>query len=165
MPSTSRAFVKASILYLIVGAALGALLFANRWFPLEPRIATLKVSHVQFLVVGWLTQFIIGVAWWLFPPLAIGLRDDSPLPARRGQTQRGSEVLFWTALACLNAGILLRALFEPLQSWTKISFFSVLAGVSGLFLLAATVLFVVNLWGRVRELGKAKPGKGTEGRE
>ena len=161
MPITSRASVKASIIYLALGAVLGVILLINRWIPLGPAVSALRASHLQFLVVGWLTQFIIGVAWWLFPPLAIGLRDDSSQPVRRGQTQRGSEALFWAALACLNAGILLRALFDPLHSWTKISFFSVLAGVSGLFLLAAAVLFAVNLWGRVRELGKAKAGRGT----
>jgi hypothetical protein len=161
MPITSRASVKASIIYLALGAVLGVILLINRWIPLGSAVSALRASHIQFLVVGWLTQFIIGVAWWLFPPLAIGLRDDSPLPVRRGQSQRGSEALFWMALAFLNTGILLRALFEPLHSWTKISFFSILAGVSGLFLLAAAVLFVANLWSRVRELGKAKVSQGT----
>ena len=161
MPLTSRASVKASIIYLALGALLGAILLVNRWIPLGSAVAALRASHVQFLVVGWLTQFIIGVAWWLFPPLAIGLRDNAPLPVRRGQSQRGSETLFWTALACLNAGVLLRALFDPLHSWTNISLFSVLAGMSGLFLLAAAVLFAVNLWGRVRELGKAKASRST----
>ena len=154
MPLTSRVSVKASIVYLALGALLGTILLIDRWLPLGTGVYALLPSHVQFLVVGWLTQFIIGVAWWLFPPLAIGLREDAPLPVRRGQAQRGSEPLFWAALACLNAGILLRALFQPLHTWTQIGLFSVLAGLSGLFLLVAAVLFVVNLWSRVRELGK-----------
>ena len=156
MPLTSRITVKASILYLVLGAVLGAVLLINRWLPLGPAIEALRASHVQFLVVGWLTQFIIGVAWWLFPPLAVGLRADAPLPLRRGQSQRGSEALFWVALACLNAGILLRALFEPLRHWTNLDFFGTLADLSGVVLLAAAALFVINLWGRVRELGKAR---------
>ena len=156
MPLTSRVTVKASIVYLALGAMLGALLLIHRWLPLGPAIEALRASHVQFLVAGWLTQFIIGVAWWLFPPLAIGLRADAPLPVRRGQSQRGSETLFWIALACLNAGILLRALFEPLYHWTKLDLFGILADLSGIVLLAAAALFVVNLWSRVRELGKAR---------
>ena len=158
MPLTSRASVKVSIVYLVLGAVLGAVLFVHRWFPLGPAVVALRASHIQFLVVGWLTQFIIGVAWWLFPPLAIGLRDGASLPVRRGQRQRGSESLFWMALACLNAGILLRALSEPLHDWTKLDLFSALAGMSGFLLLAAAILFVVNLWGRVRELGRVKAG-------
>ena len=159
MPLTSRVSVKASIIYLALGAVLGVVLLVNRWIPMGEVVSVLRSSHIQFLVVGWLTQLIIGVAWWLFPPLAIGLRGDSPLPVRRGQAQRGSEVLFWTALIFLNAGILLRALFEPLYGWTRIPVFSVLAGVSGLFLLVAAILFVLNLWGRVRQLGRAKASR------
>lgn len=156
MPLTSRTFVRASILYLCLGAALGALLLVNRWVPLEPRIAALKTSHVQMLVIGWLTQLIVGVAWWLFPPLAIGLRPDAPRPVRRGQRQRGSEALFWVTFSCLNAGVLLWALFEPLYSWTQIGFFGFLVGISGILLAAAAITFVLNMWGRVRELGRRK---------
>ena len=85
MPITSRAFVKASILYLGLGAILGALMLINRSIPLGSWVAYVRVSHVQILVVGWLTQLIMGVAWWLFPPLKIGLRPDSILPDRRGR--------------------------------------------------------------------------------
>jgi hypothetical protein len=155
MPSTSRAFVKASVLYLVIGAILGALLFVSRWVPMDPRIAAFKVSHVQFLVVGWLTQLILGVAWWLFPPLPIGLRPDEPRPARRGQAQRGREPLFWATFVLLNAGILLRALFEPIYALTQAQVYGLLTAVSGLCLLAAAVAFVVNMWGRVRELGRS----------
>ena len=156
MPTTSRAFVKASLIYLGLGALLGALLLVNRWVFLGTAIGSLRVSHVQFLVVGWLTQLIIGVAWWLFPPLTIGLRPGSPKPARRGQAQRGSEPLIWATFLALNAGILLRSVFAPLYSWTEIGLFNALAGISGLFLLTAAITFVVNLWGRVRALGKPR---------
>jgi hypothetical protein len=154
MPKPSRAFVKASILYLCLGAVLGALLLINRWIPLGSMIATLRVSHIQMLVVGWMTQLIIGVAWWLFPPLASGLRPGASRPLRSGQALRGSEPLFWTTFVCLNVGVLLRALFEPLYSWSQIGVFNFLAAISGLFLLVAAVAFVVNIWNRVRELGR-----------
>jgi hypothetical protein len=154
MPTTSRIYVKASILYLAVGAVLGALLLINRWTPLGIWVLSLKVSHVQFLVVGWLTQLILGVAWWLFPPLKIGLRPDEPRPVRRGQAQRGSKALFWATFASLNLGILLRGVFEPVYVWTRVGAFQAFAGVSGLFLLAGAVTFVLNMWARVRALGK-----------
>jgi hypothetical protein len=133
---------------------LGALLLINRWVPLGMWIATLKPSHVQLLVVGWLTQLILGVAWWLFPPLPAGWRDPGPRPVRRGQRQRGSEPLFWATIACLNIGVLLRAVFEPLYSWTRVEFYGFLTGISGLFLVVAAVAFVLNMWERVRELGR-----------
>ena len=155
MPTTSRVFVKVSIVYLVLGAVLGALLMVNRWLPLDPRLFALKGSHVELLIVGWLTQLILGVAWWLFPPLALRPRSDGTMPARRGQAQRGSEPLFWVTFLCLNTGVLLRVVFEPLQVWTQVDF-SFLTGISGLFLLVAAIAFVVNMWGRVRELGRRR---------
>lgn len=156
MPTTSRAFVRASIIYLTLGSMLGALFLVNRWIPLGAAIAALRISHIEFLVVGWLTQLIMGVAWWLFPTLAVGRRPGDPKPVRRGQAQRGSEPIFWMTFVSLNLGVLLRAFFGPLYSWTKIDAFSALAGVSGLFLLAAAIGFLLNTWGRVRELGRRK---------
>ena len=156
MPATSRAFVKVSIASLILGAILGALLLVNRWLPLDPRLVALKGSHVQLLMVGWLTQLILGVAWWLFPPLALRPRSDGTRQLRRGQAQRGNEPLFWTTFICLNAGVLLRVVFEPLQAWKRLDFFGFLVGISGLFLAVAAIAFVANMWGRVRELGRRK---------
>jgi hypothetical protein len=154
MPATSRAFAKASFAYLVVGSILGALLLFNRWLFLGATVGNLRVSHVQFLVVGWLTQLIMGVAWWLFPPLPLGLRGDGPVPPRRGQAQRGHEPLFWITFANLNTGILLRALFSPLHSWHPMPIFETLSNLADLFLLVAAIAFVINIWKRVRELGR-----------
>lgn len=154
MPLTSRVLIKASILYLGIGAVLGALLLVNRWLPLNPKIVLLKASHVQVLLAGWLTQLIMGVAWWLFPPLP--RHSDAERPVRRGQIQRGSEALFWATVVCLNAGVLFRAIFDPLYNWTQVRAYQVLSGLSGLLLLAAAVFFVANMWGRTRELGHLK---------
>jgi hypothetical protein len=156
MPVASRAFVKASIVCLCIGAILGALLFANRLVPLGPGVAALRVSHIQLLIVGWLTQLILGVAWWLFPPLKTGLLRGDPGRVRRGQAQRGSEPLFWVTFFFLNAGVLLRSLFEPLYIWTQAPQFQMLAGLSGLLLLVAAAAFVANMWARVRALGSQR---------
>jgi hypothetical protein len=159
MPGTSRAFIKASILYLILGVVLGALLLINRWLLLNPTIAALRTSHVQALIVGWLTQLIMGVGWWLFPPLAIGLRPNALLPVRSGQAQRGSDALFWATFVCLNLGILLAAICEPAYRWTNFEVLGALAGISGVFLLAAAIAFVANTWGRIRELGRERSSR------
>lgn len=156
MPITTRTYVRASILYLCLGALLGLLLYVQRWLPLDPRIVLFKSSHVQFLVVGWLMQIIMGVGWWLFPPLAFGNRPGSPRPLRSGQQQRGSETLFWATFGLLNTGILLWAICDPLYNWTQIPLYGALAGISGFFLTAAAICFVVNVWARIRELGGSK---------
>ena len=155
MPITSRSFVRASVVYLCLGAVIGALLLINRTVQ-EPAIAVLRASHVHMLIVGWLTQFIVGVAWWLFPPLKIGLRPDVPRPVRRGQAQRGSESLFWVTFISLNVGIMVRAIFAPLYAWTQIGIFDPLSNSSDLFLLVAALTFILNIWNRVRALGGRK---------
>jgi hypothetical protein len=153
MPTTTRITIKVSILYLILGAALGALLMINGWLPLGPAITYVKPAHVQFLVVGWLTQLILGVAWWLFPPIAFRLRGkDYP----HGQAQRGSEPLFWVTFAVLNAGVVLYALAQPLFTRTGSGLFGGLVALAGVCLLAAALTFVANMWARIRELGRSK---------
>ena len=153
MPTTTRVFVRASILYLILGAALGALLLINDWLPLGSAVYYVKPAHVQFLIVGWLTQLILGVAWWLFPPMAFRLRGrDYP----HGQAQRGSEPLFWVTFALLNAGVLLYAMGGTLYARTGSGFFGGLIFLSSLCLFAAAITFVFNMWSRVRELGRGK---------
>ncbi|HSJ55487.1 MAG TPA: hypothetical protein VLC52_17225 [Anaerolineae bacterium] len=154
MPATSRVTIKASIVYLAVGAILGALLFVHRWLPLGPAVPVLKITHVHFLVVGWLTQLILGVGWWLFPPLKIGRERGAGPPRRRGQEQRGSEPLFWLTAILLNLGTLLRGLAPALYTWTRAEVFQVLGGLSGLVLLAAAIAFVINMWQRIRALGR-----------
>jgi hypothetical protein len=152
MPVTSRAFVKTSVIYLCVGAVLGALMLVDRWLPIDSRVITLRASHIELLVVGWLTQLILGVAWWLFPPLKRARGGDTAQPVRRGQAQRGSEPLFWATFMCLNLGVLLVAVLEPLAAWTQIGELRSVASVADLFFLAAAVAFVANMWQRVRAL-------------
>jgi len=155
MPATTRIFVKMSIIHLALGATLGAILFIHRWVPLGNGVPILRTSHVQFVVAGWLTQFIMGVGWWLFPPLAPHQRASAG-GKRRGQALRGSETLFWTTFAALNTGVLLRAVFEPAYVWTQVDLFRALAGISGVFLAISAATFVVNVWQRIQKLG---PGK------
>jgi hypothetical protein len=87
-------------------------------------------------VVGWLTQLIFGVAFWLFP------RFSAALP-------RGSEALGWASFILLNLGLLLRIVGEP---WLA------LGGNTGSLLVASAVAqllggwaFVANTWPRIKE--------------
>jgi heme/copper-type cytochrome/quinol oxidase subunit 1 len=85
--------------------------------------------------VGWLTQLIFGVAFWMFP------RYSAAQP-------RGSERLAWAAFILLNVGLLIRAVVEP---WHTVSGRggNALVLSAGLQLLAG-LAFAVNTWPRVR---------------
>jgi fumarate reductase subunit D len=80
--------------------------------------------------------------------------DRGAAVVRRGQAQRGNEPLFWATFGCLNGGVVLRSVFEPLFLWTQVPLFALLASLSGVLFLVAVVAFVLNMWGRVRELGR-----------
>jgi hypothetical protein len=155
MPATTRIFVKMSIIHLAIGAALGAILMIHRWVPLGSGVPVLRASHVPLMIAGWLTQFIMGVGWWLFPPLAAHQRMSEG-GKRRGQALRGGEALFWTTFATLNGGVLLKAVFEPAYAWTQLGLFRALAGISGVFLAIAAVTFVANVWQRIQKLEPAR---------
>lgn len=96
MPLLTRAFIKTAMICFTLALALGALLalgVKNGLFPV----------YIHLLVFGWLTQLIFGVVFWMFPVLS-------------RERPRGSEALGWWTYALLNAGLLARAVAEPLQS-------------------------------------------------
>ena len=93
---------------------------------------------IHLLTVGWLTQLIFGVAFWLFP------RHSRMRPY-------GPQQLAWTAYPLLNAGILLRLFAEPAIAWTASPLWRGLAGLSAAFQWVAGTLMAVYLWTRVKQ--------------
>lgn len=135
MPTLTRWFIKSAILYLVAALALSVAMQS----PLAGHVPALRVvwpTYLHLLVVGWLTQLIFGVAFWLFPKYS----PSSP---------RGSDRLGWICFVLLNIGLLLRVVAEPLQGLGRPAG-PVLAGSAVAQLLAGWA-FVVNTWPRVRE--------------
>lgn len=138
MPSLSRTFIKAGLVYFVVGLTAAVLYAARTVFNLPSGYGLLYPVYIHLLMVGWVMQLIIGVAYWMFPKYT----KTSP---------RGSEPLGWIVFALLNAGLILRALCEPLillkpewnLGWTL--------ALSAILQLMAGWAFVVNTWGRVKE--------------
>jgi hypothetical protein len=98
--------------------------------------ALLWPTYVHLLVLGWLTQLIFGVAFWMFP-------------RRSAKEPQGNELLGWISYALLNAGLVLRAIGEPA--------FALGGRTSGILVVAALLqlgagwAFVFNTWPRVKE--------------
>ena len=124
------------MLWLLLALA-GGIVLANGVSARIPGTAVVLPypTYLHLVTVGWLTNLIFGVAFWMFP------RYTTLHP-------RGSDALGWASYAGLNAGLLLRLIGEPAQ----------FAGVGGrTMLLASAALqlvggwaFVLNLWPRVK---------------
>ena len=135
MPPLTRWLVKAALVYLVAALALGVAVQIPAVARL-PAVAVLWPTYLHILVVGWLTQLIFGVAYWLFP------RYSAEQP-------RGSERLGWATFALLNAGLLLRLVGEPRRALGGDAHAVLL--VSAVAQLLAVWGFVLNTWPRVRE--------------
>ena len=133
VPTLTRWFLRAAIVNLVAGLALGLTLAVPS---LADRAAPWHAAWIHLLVMGWATQMIFGVAYWMFP-------RKKPLDLR------ATDWLGWTCFVALNLGLLLRAISEP----------AVATGASGLaptgLLLAAALqfaavtAFVIQIWPRV----------------
>ena len=132
MPRLSVWFVRCSLLYLLLGFTIGGLMLAHKGLPFATRIWSLLGAHMEFLLLGWMVQLAMGVAFWILPRFGSG-------------ASRGNKMLIWTAFAALNLGIWMAALQPyPVQGW--ISF-------TGRILEALSVfLFVFGSWQRVKPL-------------
>ena len=135
MPVLTRWFIKSAMLYLLAALAL-SILMQSGLSARVPLLGVLWPTYLHLLVVGWLTQLIFGVAFWLFP------KHPSTPP-------RGSDRLGWTCLVLLNVGLLLRVVAEPLQALGHAC--APLLVASAVTQLLAGWAFVANTWPRVRE--------------
>jgi hypothetical protein len=139
MPRLARWYVRTAFLYFVSGFLLGAVMLADKWLGPHVVIVALRQVHVHFLLVGWMTQFIIGVAYWMFPRFT-------------RERPRGSERIAWIVYFLLNSGLLLRGLAEPLYTLGQTGWPGPALGLSALLQAAAGLMFVANTWGRVRSL-------------
>ena len=130
MPPLSRWYIKVAMLYfiaaLIVGVAQAAL-----------ELPYLSPAYVHMLVVGWITQMIFGVAYWMFPKY-------SP------ETPRGDDAIAIGTFCALNAGLLLRVVVEPLRAWRPNAAPGWLLVLSGVLQALAAIGFTLNTWPRVK---------------
>lgn len=140
MPPIARTFVKASLVYFFVAFLLGALMMLDRWLVFSRWLRVLYTSQLHLLVVGWITQLAIGVAYWIFPRF---LKEQDPRP-------RGSDALAWFVLATLNAGLLLRFAVEPFYLLGPQPWLAALVALSGVLQALAAIGFGWIIWGRIR---------------
>ena len=142
MPPLVRYFVKAAFVYFVAAFVLGALMMLDRWLPFSRWLRVMYISQLHLLVVGWISQLAIGVAYWMFPRLR---KDEDPRP-------RGSDALAWAVLVCLNLGLLLRFALEPFYLMGARPGLAALLAMAGVLQAAAAVCFGLLIWARVRPM-------------
>jgi hypothetical protein len=139
MPELTRWYLRAALVYFVVALGLGLLQALRGVVQVPAAVAALYPTYVHLLTVGWLTQLIFGVVWWMFP------RHSAEMPYR-------SERLGRATFALLNGGLLLRVAAEPLLALSTSGRAAALAlAASALLQWLAGLAFVTNTWPRVKE--------------
>ncbi len=133
MPTLTRWFLRSALVYLVLALLIGVVLAA----PHRPAFDALAPIYVHFFMVGWVTQTIFGVAYWMFPRSA----PDSP---------RGSERLALMAYVTLNTGLIARAIAEPLVALRPAQLWAIALTVSAVLQWLSALMFALNTWARVK---------------
>lgn len=124
MPPISRILVRLSLIHFVIGSLAGVL-----W---SVQIVPQPVYY-HLLLLGWVTQMIMGVSIWMFPKHP----DDPDRP-----------VLLIAMVVLLNAGLIARAVGEMAamdDGWRipVLVFSSVAQWLSA-------VMYVIVIWARIR---------------
>lgn len=130
MPRLSAWFIKAALVYLALGFTFGALMLANKGVPFANWAWALLPAHMEFLLIGWMAQLALGMAYWIFPRFSGG--------------SRGNSVWAWAAFGLLNLGVWTVAL----QTVLGLDRWIFLAG--RLAELGAGLAYGMHAWRRIR---------------
>jgi cbb3-type cytochrome oxidase subunit 1 len=137
LPPLIRRYIKTSFVFLLAGLLLGGYMSVSEFVVGVHPPRLFITAHVHVLLVGFVLTLIIGVATWMFPRPA---RDDTRYRPEL------AEAVYWI----VTLSTIARASAEiGLGLWGPGPLRLVVA-VGGLGQLAAAVLFVVNMWWRVR---------------
>lgn len=138
VPLLTRVWIKSGLVYFVLALLLGLLLALDSAGVLQLSIQGLFASYIHFITVGWITQLIMGVVFWMFP------KYTQAKPRR-------SDWAGWVSYATLNVGLVLRLVGEPLYATLHTRWAGWMMAVAALFMLIGGIAFVVNTWGRVKE--------------
>jgi hypothetical protein len=143
MPRASVWLIRIALLYLVVGAGIGALMLAGKGNAALAWALVLRPAHQDLLVAGWLLQLVFGVAFWILPRL--------PEQDRGEGTPR-----LVVAAVLLNAGAIAAAGGALAGSpW--------MLGGGRAAQLGAALVFVSLAWRRIRRYGLGAEAVGVSG--
>lgn len=138
MPILTRWHIKTSLIFLIAALLLALSMAARGVLPMPEILVVAGPVYFHLFLVGWVTQLIIGVVYWMFPKYS-------------SERPRGSEKLAWATYGLLNIGLLLRVIAEPVAALQTAVVWDWLLLASALLQWLAGLAFVANTWRRVKE--------------
>ncbi len=130
MPRLSQWIIRAALIYLLSGITIGALLLAHKGAPFLPVLWVWLPAHIEFLLMGWIVQLTLGVAFWI-------------LPRYWQQPRRPHEGYALIAFVLLNLGIWLVVAGTTFRAGAWVLFTGRLAEVG------AVLFFAAHAWGRI----------------
>lgn len=136
MPKVACWMIRTALIYLLIGSLMGAMLFVHKAVRLWSELWSWRPAHVEMMLIGWLVQCVMGVAYWMMPRV-----ENTHAP-------RGNPCLFWGVWSLLNLGIVI--------SIIGTTFLGKYAGV-GRFCEAIAV--VGYLWGMRRRMTLLSPSE------
>lgn len=134
MPKLSVWMIRAALIYLLIGFAFGGLLLFHKGIPISSMLWSLLPAHIEFLLLGWTVQLVMGMAFWI-------------LPRFRHPPRRGNSAFAWLAFGLLNLGVLTVGL-GPLVTSSPLPTFA-----GRLAELIAALAFAAHAWPRVKPAG------------
>ena len=137
MPPLTRWFIKSSLVYFVAALVIAVVLALQAPLNLPSAMGSLMPVYFHLFMVGWITQFIFGVIYWMFPRFS----KEKP---------RGSEGLAWATYGLINVGLILRVIGEPVSALQPQAGLGWLLAFSAILQWLGGMAFVFNTWGRVK---------------
>lgn len=138
MPLLTRLYLRAGLLYLLAALLINAAFALRELLPSLGALQFLFPVYLHLFMVGWVTQLIFGVSYWMFPTFS----REHP---------RGNERLAAATFVLLNVGLLLRAFAEPaIKPIAKCGFKLAAGPLGGAAMACRHPLFAGNTWVRVK---------------
>mgnify|MGYP001605985906 CR=1 FL=1 len=142
MPTRTRYWIKAGFINFAAALLLAVLIQLSAVITLPDFIPAMNPVYFHLFLVGWITQIIMGVSFWMFPPL----NKDQP---------RGFEILGWLSFVSINVGLIFRVVGEPVVYLDPTNDWRWLLLISAMLQWMGGMFYIAHIWQRVK--GKQLP--------
>ena len=135
MPQLSVWMIRTSLLHLGAGMLIGALLLWNKGLPFDVTFWLALPVHIELVLVGWMVQLVLGMAFWIVPRFTRAPRY-------------GNETLGWISFVMLNTGLGVVVVSYWVDHAGSLALSGHILEVIGI------LIFVRQIWQRVKPFGK-----------